>query len=55
MSHHLRKAHLLTCNYRLFAGWAVSRSSAEPPGTEREDGKDLAVCDMPEGTPYRSG
>src|ERR1051326_7349465 len=51
MSHHLRKAHLLTCNYRLFAGARMSPRQAEPPGAAREDQKELAVCDMPEGTP----
>src|SRR5437588_6634545 len=32
MPHHLRKAHLLTCNYRLFAGVRVSCLQAERAG-----------------------
>ena len=32
MPHHLRKAHLLTCNYRLFAGTRMSCRQAERAG-----------------------
>jgi hypothetical protein len=42
-SGHMRKAHPLTCNYRLFAGARMSGWSADLPNPGR--------CDMPGQTP----
>jgi hypothetical protein len=43
MPHHMRKAHLLTCNYRLFAGARVSCGQAERAGLHGCFGKTSAA------------